>query len=206
MRRCGEQLAATAHGHHNTATSNAGWAAQWARANRRRPRGQGGGGSGGSGGGGGRVGAHRGHVIGARRPARCDRAPGQPSPLPLGAPGLPRRHLPTLQLAGHHGRRCRCVLLPSPRPQRHSVAQRVLCPELGRVGVQQEELLLATAGWQRGEHPTPERWRRPAMALPPCPGRDALPAVGGLHAETTQLPGFAALCSVTTRLTGWLRR
>ena len=57
---------------------------------------------------------------------------------------------------------------------------------------------------RRGEHPTPERWRRPAMALPPCPGRDALPAVGGLHEETTQLPGFAALCSVTTRLTGWL--
>eukprot|EP01047_Picozoa_sp_COSAG01_P017469 COSAG01_NODE_925_length_12707_cov_21.250297_15_plen_89_part_00 len=81
-----------------------------------------------------------------------------------------------------------------------------MCPELGRVGVKQEELLLATAGRRRGEHPTPERWRRPAMALAPCPGRDALPAVGGLHEETTQLPGLAALCSVTTRLTGWLWR
>ena len=58
-------------------------------------------------------------------------------------------------------------------------------------------------GCLRGEHPTPERWRRPAMALAPCPGRDALPAVGGLHADT-QLPGIAALCSVTTSEADWL--
>jgi hypothetical protein len=73
------------------------------------------------------------------------------------------------------------------------VAERVLCPELGSVSVQQEELLLA--GRRRGEHSTPEGWRRPAIALSPCSSHDALPTVGRLHAETQQLPAsWPQLC------------